>query len=321
MGNFPNLSQLFGEQSMLAPQLGLDQFNQAQNGEMLDQAKGLQDMFLNHEMNPLKLQQRQLENEQIPVQTQGFMLDNQGKEYNNQFTRDTQAGKITATNAENSIKPEEIAQKKAMLQAEAWLRDPNPAVRKLGEDIIQHSKSVLEDKYKEGYKADRQLGVVRETGNQARLTQREGMEGGRYAKAGSRGAAAADFWGSFYKLKEPRQQWAALNAEAARLAAVDPVENQEEITKLRAMAAAVKNSAAAQLRTQGTPGAINYDALLEPGSTNPNVNIDPQDPSVPTAAPAPQGKTYSLDQLKQLYPGVDEGELRQAAQAKGITIK
>lgn len=191
MGNFPNLTQLFGDTSMLAPQLGLDQFNQAQNGEMLDQAKGLQDMFLNHEMNPLKVQQRQLENEQIPVQTQGFMFDNQRKELDNQFTRDTQAGKINATNLENSIAPEKVAQQKAMLQAEAWLRDPNPAIRKLGEDIIQHSKPVLEDKYKEGYKADRQLGAIRETGAQQRQTEQMRIEAGKYKKSNTSGAGAS----------------------------------------------------------------------------------------------------------------------------------
>jgi hypothetical protein len=337
MGNFPNLSQLFGEQSMLAPQLGLDQFNQAQNGEMLDQAKGLQDMFLNHEMNPLKVQQRQLENEQIPVETQGKMLNNQATELSNLFTRQTQDGKITATNAENAIKPQEMAQKKAMLQAEEWLRSPDPKVRQLGMDIIEHSKSVVEKKFEQDNQGRNQINAINATGAQQRELENLRIGAGKYNKSKTSGAAQSlqDALASG-KLNYEKADTLISNHLAMlglRLQSAETVEEAQDIQRELAYWTPIGQQYAQKvIDAKGAAGAQPRAGGVELGAAT-NLPTVPSRPApalnVPGAASAPSSAAsaadpyagWSMQQWKQRYPGRSDEEIRRALSTKGYNPK
>lgn len=124
--------------------------------------------------------------------------------------------------------------------------------------------------------------------------------------ASARKKAAENFWVSFRSLKGAKNQHAALIAEATRIKDADP----DQANQYLAMADALRPQAEAEIASM-KPGQLDTPAMTGlPATQGPS--IAPRQAAPAQAAPQVQ----SLGDLKRLYPGRSDDELRAAYKRK-----
>lgn len=70
-------------------------------------------------------------------------------------------------------------------EAQKMAYSPDSKIRAQGLNILSMHKDIVREREKKMIEMEKELEKIRETGNQARMTQAEGIAGGRYTKGGS----------------------------------------------------------------------------------------------------------------------------------------
>lgn len=260
-------------------------------------------------MNPLEVQQRQLANQTAEAQLPGIIGQAQQSAVKGRIAQDTEqeTKRATLQKLTRDMSDDDLTIAQNQIRSRAMQGDPKAIqAMELFEDVIK-------EKAKQKYMADWQMELERLRGANQLAAVREGNVG-RAAVASSRSSGSpTDFWSTFYgKLKNARDRHAALVLEAQKIEA----DNPEEAMKMRQMAEAIRPQAEQEIAAP-KPGGINVGAATNlPTQAGPNI-------APPGQAPAANSdySTWNMQQWKQRYPNATEDQIRNAAKAKGITIK
>jgi hypothetical protein len=156
-----------------------------QQNEQDLQASQLKNMF-DRENNPLMLENQRGINRTRDAQLPGVMADSRNKQLTTERAEAGQADAISLARKEFLSKASDADLTVLKNEGQKMAYSHDPQVRARGELILaQHA-----DMIKERMKQSHELSKIRETGNQARLTQQQGLDGGRWAKSGRGGAGS-----------------------------------------------------------------------------------------------------------------------------------
>lgn len=184
----PDLQRMFGDNSILGGQLGMQQFDMAQQNQQLNQAGMLQDIFKQEQAMPLELESKRIANQQGLAQLPGIQAQSGLAQDKAELSRktmpmqlDAQQKKLLADMSEDDVKGmSAVAERMAM--------SPNPEQRKQGLEMLQFSKVVQQEKFKDQLRHQQRLAELGEQGRQQRLTQKEAIDGGKYLPKGGSGS-------------------------------------------------------------------------------------------------------------------------------------
>lgn len=180
--NYPDLNQLFGNMSMLPRQLGMEQYERAQRAQDQNYRGAVQEFDLNAQMNPLKVQQQQIQNDTGLAQLPGFRADSSLKQDKATISRNTlteqeqaQRSKLIADMSDDDVKV-------LYNQAQQLAMSNNPQERLIGETLMAQHKDVLLERNKNKYMSDRRMAEERlAQAGRERLEQMR-IEAGKYKK-------------------------------------------------------------------------------------------------------------------------------------------
>lgn len=304
-----DLARMFGGPSILGQQLGLQQFDQEQQTSQINNANTLQQMFQNHQMNPLKVDHQRLMNEQLPVQTEGMRIGN--KQQQLKYDEDSQ---LSASNVANKLRGNEVDMEKHnlnmfMTQLERGMVDPNPRIRAMSKELYEQSGAFVKSQFDENVKTNGKIREIDATGRNQRQNTQMVIDAGGYQRggAGSKGLSgdlATDVEAILSKQKKAHERYGTLNDAAMR---AEIAGDMEAAANYRRRAEVLRPQAEAELRNSAAPGTAD---LQEMGiNVNPNRNIAPQNGNTPAPA-APQAKpiTATHPQTGQRIMSTDGGK-------------
>jgi hypothetical protein len=266
--NYPDLNAMFGNMSMLPAQLGMQQWNQAQQNEEANMAAALQNLAFNEEMNPLKVREKGLTNMGLEADLPGKQATSSLLQDKAKVSRDTLGLQLDAESAKllEAISADEAKQIENMFQKMAYSNDP--VQRQIGIQGLEFSKTVLQEKTKQKYMSDRQEGLERIRGkNQKELMQMQ-IDAGRFKKGGGNIKTAEQALANAKSARERHQ----MLIDLATVAQQDG--NDQLYESYMARAEAVRPQAEAEIKNLSPrPGDPALDKLNIP--TNPNLTITP----------------------------------------------
>jgi type II secretory pathway pseudopilin PulG len=313
--DFPDLSQMFGAQSVMPAFLGMQRFQQAQQAQQGNMADQSQQMEIARNRAPVDLQHIMSQTEEnrarVPyMQAQQNKLNDDlsiTQAVPKQQRIDAAIAEYAAKTSEKEIKDHENAIRKGLI-------DPSPEVRKQAEFMWQQLDKVKTKKM--------------ELDNQAKIHE---------ADAASRRASARDVAmvgaSSRENVALTRTQAAGKHAQevldAVKAGKMDPAKAAatfgtlallEEDPQKKAMYQNISNQMETMAQKLKPAPQPQIDPTRVPNAplTTPSL----PGPTVQTAPPAPSApKIVTLEAMKKRYPNATEQQIRDAAKAKGIEIQ
>lgn len=183
-----SLMDMYSSGSPMMWDIANQQVNQQAQSNYLNQQQAAQDMNIQAQDQPAKLASLYLANQEqgarIPgVAAQSNILGNQADVSNSTLDMQKKAkySELAKTMSDNDLSEAENAIKTALVH-------PSAAVRQHAESMWNDLSSVKELKLKNQLEGDRALSVVGEQGNQARQTDKQAAEEGKYLKRWSMNA-------------------------------------------------------------------------------------------------------------------------------------
>jgi hypothetical protein len=315
---YPNLAQIFGQYSVAPVEYGLQQFESAQNADKLNQQQALQDILFNEQNNPLKLEASRLGNETTAAGLPGIFAQSgllQDKAAVSRGSLGEQiAGAKGAARAQLSDSDLKILENGA--QQMAMSQDPQE--RAMGEMLLKQHRSVVQESEKQRQMALRQAELERVRGDEARKTQGQAIEAGKYVRGGSGGASDIEAALLSGKMGFEKAATATFAAAQEALARGDEVEAERlmnlanQYNRMR-----VQDRQAGARATQ--EGKVDLGAMggVPVNGPQPVQQFTRPNPGATT----PQQKAPSLSEVQAMYPGVPAAKLREAYKKKfGIDI-
>jgi hypothetical protein len=300
------LEQVFGQGSIIGQQLGLQAFNQQQDNQALEGAGALQKMFQAEQMNPLKLAEQGHINSQYEATLPGHQANSDMLARKNRFEGETYDEAKAAKLSDWRKQVSDDERKMADNLAQQLARSSDPALKKLGQQMIADSEPVLANKFTTGYASDRDERKIRLQGQVQHGLLDKQIAAGRFEKSDTNGGAKSvhDMIASgklSYEKAATMMQGSAAMLEIEAAAASDP-QKQTEITQ-RAM----------QYRALADQFAQKAEALRGAGTANPRAGTAsvgglglPENAARPTApfAPVPGASAPATPTApKQYTPG------------------
>lgn len=188
---YPNLASIFGESSVFPVEYGMQQFEGARQNEQLNQQQALQDMLFQEQNDPLKLQHQGLVNQGLEAGLPGIFANSSLSQDKANVSRQSLGEQIGAGKSKlaKDISDNDLgilensAQRMAMSQ--------NPEERAIGTMLLKQHKEIIRDREKQEAQGKRTIEQIQEQGKQARLTQQQAIDAGKFVK-GSSGAKSIE---------------------------------------------------------------------------------------------------------------------------------
>lgn len=281
VANYPDLNKMFGDFSMLPSQLGMQQWDQAQQNEQANYLGALQDLAFNEQMNPLKVTRAGLENQGLEAELPGKRASSSLLEDQANVSRNTLGLQLDARSREllDSISDSEVKQIENMFQKMAYSNDPQQ--RMLGAQGLEFSKTVLQEKSKQKYMSDRQMELERLRGKNNKEVEQMRIDAGKYNKKGQLSMSIQDMLTSG---KLNYEKAAVLLNNAAVAAEMEGDAERALIYRNMASEYAAKNEAArAAAGAQPRAGSADLERLDIPAT--------PSRPTVPFSDPTKKPET------------------------------
>jgi hypothetical protein len=312
-----------------------------QSGDLANQAAGIRNLY-DSQNNPNLVEQTRLENQSKLARLPGEEATSRSLGYKADLEGATHEQRKQAAIKEFALKAKQADLDDLEARAQEMAYSTDPTKRAQGAEILRMHKDMIRDREKQDAQLKRQIALEQERGTQARLTQQQGLDGGRYARSGGAGAAGGD---PVLSGKVGFEKAAAAAFARAQQAFQDG--DVEEAQRQMGMA----NQYTAQLIQLRQAGASATQAgKIDTGAV---ANL----PTVPLRAPqqftAPQGAVpnyaqdiangaqfsspaveaqvrakaggppkQTLSQVQQMYPGVPADKLREAYKKKfGVDLQ
>lgn len=283
---YPNLATMYGEGSILGSQLGLEQFDAAQDSNRINQVQGIQDLFQTEQERPLKQRKMELENQGLEAGLPGIFGDSQSRAAKGRVDTATLESTIAAKNSKNKTDISDDDAKHLGNLAQMMAYSDDPKIREQGEKLMRMHADVVKDRAKQQYIGDRNMEVERLRGANARGLMGMQIDAGRFDKKGS-GKGPTSVEDAINSGKLGYEKAAVLLNGAADAAELDGDDEKAANYRARANAMAIKNmeqkAAAGAAPRAGTPdlGAL-------------GVTPNPERPMAPLGSPkAPVAKPVS----------------------------
>lgn len=325
---YPNLNEMFGSNSVFPTHFGLQREDLAQRSTKINQDQALQDMFDQEQSRAGKLREQELKNLMDEARLPGIGADSSMRTRANTVEGIVGADKMAAgktADINEKLSKEEASQIEK--HASELLRSQDPKARAMGRQIMTSLPDFIKDDIKQEAMTKRQLQTIAASGAEARKTQQQAIDAGKFVKsAGNGGTSAAQA-----KLEMNPEYWFN-KADAA----TDPQEKDYFQTKgenafLRAQALRAAATAQGQ---QGKPDLAGMGVPTVPreGPQIPSMRPVPPPPGSAPLGPgamAPQGPTVAskgpttpihLDWIKRMkakYPDKSDQEIIQFGQKLG----
>lgn len=282
MPTMNELSQVYGNwnpEAYLQGRQQVDLSNQFEQGRIQEQgqdirAKELGNIFT-EQNNPKRLQNQDLVNE-------GLGYTNRKSAVETRMAEGLEKYKLPAAQMEELKRMKQSDLDLADIEVKKMLRDPDPEVRKRGEQLWEFTDAVRAEKTK----WDREMAKERYSQQQQTGRAVEGFQTQRYVAdrgAASREAVASakstptDFWSAYNKMKTARDKHSSLMAQAARVGPTHP-----EYQILMNMAEAIRPQAEAEIATV-RPGGLDIGAATGmPVTPPPNIAPKGTAPKLPS---------------------------------------
>lgn len=269
------LEQMFGQGSIIGSQLGLQAFNQQQDLGAMQGAGELQKLFQAEQMNPLKLRQQSLDNQTAQAQLPGVQAQSELLGQNARVGRETIDDQIKAKKSGFNRQMSDDERKMADNLAQQLARSNDPALKKIGLQMIADSEPVVANKLTTGYASDRDERKIRLQGQVQHGLLDAQIKAGRFDRSsgsgnGLTGNLATDVEQILSKQKKASEKHNTLIDASNRAAGAG---NLELAAQFMARAEALRPQALAELRAVAAP---NKAALGELGiQATPDINIAP----------------------------------------------
>jgi len=251
------------------------QFREQQYNQETEKAKQEQLSTLFQQQNdPLKLEGKRLENQNLGYTGTGLQYDNEAKARNNRIAAANETYKINADKAEMLAKLSKAQLEEGESAAKRMMMSLDPVEQERGKKLYgltSHARDLADQRTHamelERFKELQHTGRQTEQNNTQLEVARIGADS-RKAVAASKGTPA-DFWTTFNsKLKTARDKHAALIAEATRIG----TDNPEAAKVMLAMADSIRPQAEAEISSArpGTPDTSGLTGI--PANKGPNIN-------------------------------------------------
>jgi hypothetical protein len=309
-----------------------------QSGDLANQSQGIENLYKSQN-NPHLVEQTRLENQSKLARLPGEEAQSRSLGYKAEREGATQGDAIAAARAKflQEATDSDISMLENRAQKLAYSMDPQE--RAQGEQILRMHKEIVRDREKQAEQTKRQIQLEQERGRQARLTQQEGIDGGRYTKSGTGSgdpvlsgkvgfekAAAAAFARAQQAfqdgdVEEAQRQMGMANQYTAQLIQL------RQAGASATQAGKIDTGAVANLPTvplrapqqfTAPQGAVpNYAQDIANGAQFSSPAVEAQ---VRAKAGGPPKQT--LSQVQQMYPGVPADKLREAYKKKfGVDLQ
>lgn len=316
--NFPGLGQMFGEQSAMPGFFGAQQFQQAMAQAKQNQDMQSQEMRLKQQMQPLDMLLKRAQADHYKAQNGLIGEQTRGVGFTNDLNAATKPQQQEALMAKfaKEKSADELARAESIINSALLDSNINPESRKKLLELSMFIKSTREHQLTLASQRETSESVAR-INNQGALertnvTANAGIERAKIA-AEARNKKAVGMYDAAMAGKMDYGR-AAVALEMAMEMEEDPVKKEELRRRKDEMEIRDQKAkqAAGQGRTEVDTTKLPPGTPLKPGSL-----------PGPTGQTAPTGPktSYTLQELQARYPGVDEATIRNAAKAKGITIK
>jgi hypothetical protein len=260
-----------------------------QSGELANQAQGIENLYKSQN-NPLLVEQTKLENQSKQARIPGEAAQSRSFGFKADREAATQGDAIAAARAKfvADASDADISMLENRAQKMAYSMDPNE--RAQGEQLIRMHKDIIRDREKQDAQLKRQIQLSRVNGEEARKTQGQAIEAGKYTRSGKGGGGGlADVDAAAQSGKLGFEKAATAYASAAQQAM--QAGDQEEAARLFSIANQY-NQMYIQGRQAGA--AATQAGKLDMGANTgmPTVPLRPVQPfqapgQQPTQAPAP----------------------------------
>lgn len=277
----PDLQRMFGDNSILGGQLGMEQFDMAQQNQRLNQAGMLQDIFKQEQSMPHDIEAKRIANQQGLAQLPGIQAQSGLAQDKAELSRKTMPLQLDAQQKKLLTEMSEDDVKGMSLLAERLAMSPNPEQRKQGLEMLEFSKVVQQEKFKDQLRHQQRMAELGESGRQARLTQEQAIKGGKYLpKGGGSGgstmpkthAAAINYY-----TEQAREAAASGDMQAAQVFIQLAQQAKQNEIEARQAGAMIPRAGTPELGAMGiqTNQPVAPSQLTMPGMT----------PTAPVAAP------------------------------------
>lgn len=215
---YPDLSQMFGQYSLNPLEYGMQRFESAQAADKTNQQQALQDMLFQQQNDPLKLEASRLANRGTEAGLPGIFADTSLKQDKAAVSRGSLGEQIGAavSKGKADISDNDLKIIENSAQKMAMSRDENE--RNLGVALLKQHKDIIRDREKQDAQQVRQLAQIKEQGNQARLTQQQAIDAGKFVKGVGGGSGGGSIQDQLASGKLSYEKAATLLAGAAFMA-------------------------------------------------------------------------------------------------------
>jgi hypothetical protein len=309
-----------------------------QSGDLANQAAGIRNLY-DSQNNPNLVEQTRLENQSKLARLPGEEATSRSLGYKADIEGATHDQRKQAAIKEFALKAKQADLDDLEARAQEMAYSTDPAKRAQGAEILRMHKDMIRDREKQDAQMRRQIQLAQVAGEEARKTQQQAIDGGKYVRGGAGGgdpilggkagfekSAAAAF---------ARAQEAALAGDMEEAQRQTTIANQfmTQLIQLRQAGAsatqagkidtgAVANLPTVPLRAPqqftAPQGAVpNYAQDIANGAQFSSPAVEAQ---VRAKAGGPPKQT--LSQVQQMYPGVPADKLREAYKKKfGVDLQ
>lgn len=321
--SYPDLTSMFGAASTLPAILGMERFKQAQQAQQINMAGAQQEQAIQAKRAPMDLEHIMAQTQHMKAQNPLLEAQTEQTRLKNEEMSATKDARIKEVLTKLSNNTDEEGLKRTEISLRQMLTKPDlePGVRQRLEQALSYMPKIYEMKL--GLEERRQTSIEQEGMRQDGQNQREAaaLAAGKYAKAGV-SKYNLSIEQQLAQMKKATERISFIQFQLSLLEDDDPRRRVLE----RMYAEQVPLARAEQAAAAGIPkaGGVDIRGVTEGAvPTNPEAVPPAIAPRAPGAA-APSGPrktTYTLQELKTIYPNKSEEELRKQATARGITIQ
>jgi hypothetical protein len=307
---------------MFGPYVGGDmmsaQFGQALTNDRTANQKSLQDMMFAQQEQPLKLEGLRSTNRNTNATADKTELGNQ-------FTRDTWDPRVKAEVAKFAAEVDDAQLKQINSKLERDMMSPDPQVRAQAQKTYQFTKEMTKFKEEESLKHKNKLSEIGATGAEARKTQQQAIDAGKWAPKTGSGAGSIQDIIAKQGFEKSAVTFHFMSQEALRAGKIEEAEyygklaNQMKESFERGKILAGQQNQAGKIATGEVAQMPTHPSPQPQGFGSPQQAQGQVGPPTknPNAAPV-----SSLQQLQQMYPGVPPERLKQAYKKKfGVDLQ
>ncbi len=306
-----NLMEMFSSPSMMLGDIAAQQVNDQTLGNLLNRQQAQQSMAFDAQEQPFKLDQMGLANQTTREQLPGVTADSSLKQDKATLSRNTlsEQHKATFSKLAKEVSDDDLAV--AENGVKQMLTSDNPQIQAHGKTLFNSLYEIRKERDKLAIQGGNSIALAKETGNQARLTEQQAADNGKYKKASKYGISLSQ---RLDAETDPRKKLGLL-VEAAQMASQEG--NQEAAAEFTQRAQALQPLVQQWLNANPKAGAVDI------GKTAPGISVNETQPLVPDAKPQAKPKMEAnayqswFANAKKLNPGLSDQDIEKEAINRG----